>query len=94
MAGLDVPQKSLKERPGHIAFLICGLCVALNQLAYQSSKTFEQAEAIEFTVTLALLAFFLISTIVAGRICGCKLSQCSSYWIVVHNSRLCGRNFF
>jgi hypothetical protein len=50
---------------GYTAFLVCGLCVALNVLAYIPSQTFEQAETTEFTVTLALVVTFLISSITA-----------------------------
>ena len=49
---------------GYTAFLVCGLCVALNVLAYIPSQTFEQAETTEFTVTLALVVSFLISSII------------------------------
>jgi hypothetical protein len=50
---------------GYVAFVICGLCVAMNILAYLPSQTFEASEATEFTVTLALLGAFLISSVVA-----------------------------
>jgi uncharacterized membrane protein HdeD (DUF308 family) len=50
---------------GYVAFAVCGLCVALNVLAYLPSQTFEEAEATEFTATLAVLVVFLISSIVA-----------------------------
>jgi hypothetical protein len=38
--------------------------VALNILAYLPSQTFEEAEATEFTVTLALVVAFLIFSII------------------------------
>jgi 4-hydroxybenzoate polyprenyltransferase len=44
---------------------VCGLCVALNVLAYLPSQTFEAAEATEFTLTLALFLAFVGSSIVA-----------------------------
>jgi uncharacterized membrane protein HdeD (DUF308 family) len=50
---------------GYVAFAVCGLCAALNVAAYPPPQTFEEAEATEFTVTLALLVVFLISSIVA-----------------------------
>jgi hypothetical protein len=50
---------------GYTAFLVCGLCVALNVFAYIPSQTFEQAETTAFTVTLALVVTFLISSITA-----------------------------
>ena len=50
---------------GYAAFLVCGLCVVLNVLVYIPARTFEQAESTEFTVTLALLAAFLVSSITA-----------------------------
>ena len=49
---------------GYTAFLVCGLCVALNVLAYVPSQTFEQAETTEFTITLALAVTFLVSSII------------------------------
>lgn len=49
---------------GYTAFLLCGLCVALNVLAYVPSRTFEQAETTEFTITLALAVTFLVSSII------------------------------
>ena len=51
---------------GYAAFVVCGLCVALNLIFYLPAKTFEQAEVTEFTVTLALLAAFIISSIFAS----------------------------
>src|SRR5690242_7910258 len=54
------------KRRGYVAFLVCGLCVALNVLAYQPAKTFEEAEATEFTVTLFLLLIFVISGLIAA----------------------------
>jgi uncharacterized membrane protein HdeD (DUF308 family) len=53
------------EARGYAAFLVCGLCVALNLVSYLPAQTFEQAEATEFTTTLALFAAFVISSIVA-----------------------------
>jgi len=50
---------------GYAAFLVCGLCAALNLIAYLPTQTFEQAEATEFTTTLALIIVFLISSVVA-----------------------------
>ncbi len=50
---------------GYTAFIICGLCVALNALAYIPTKSFREAEATEFTVTITLLVVFIISSIVA-----------------------------
>jgi len=54
------------RRRGYVAVLVCGLCVALNVLAYLPAKTFEEAEAIEFTVTLFLLLIFVISGLTAA----------------------------
>jgi uncharacterized membrane protein HdeD (DUF308 family) len=53
------------EVRGYAAFLVCGLCVALNLISFLPSQTFEQAEATEFTTTLALFAAFVVSSIVA-----------------------------
>jgi hypothetical protein len=50
---------------GYVAFALCGLCAALNVAAYLPPQTIEEAEATEFTITLALLVVFLISSIVA-----------------------------
>jgi hypothetical protein len=50
---------------GYAAFVVCGLCVALNVVAYLPSQTVEEAEKTEFTVTLALLGAFVISSMVA-----------------------------
>ena len=52
-------QKSRKR--GYAAFLVCGICVALNILAYLPAQTFLEAEAIEFTTTLLLLVIFIIA---------------------------------
>ena len=41
--------------------MVCGICVALNILAYLPPQTFEEAEATEFTVTLLLLMIFVIA---------------------------------
>jgi hypothetical protein len=57
-----IPRSAIR---GYVAFAVCGLCVALNVLVYLPSQTFKVAEATEFTVTLALLVVFLISSIVA-----------------------------
>jgi len=53
------------KRRGYVSFLVCGLCVALNVLAYLPAKTFEEAEATEFTVTLFLLLIFVVSGLTA-----------------------------
>jgi hypothetical protein len=50
----------------YAAFLVCGLCVALNKLAYLPRQTFSEAEPTEFTVTLPLLVIFLVSSVVAA----------------------------
>jgi uncharacterized membrane protein HdeD (DUF308 family) len=52
-------QKNKKR--GYAAFLLCGLCAALNVLAYLPAKTFEEAEAVEFTTTTLLLLIFVIA---------------------------------
>jgi len=54
------------KKRGYVAFFVCGLCVALNLLAYLPAKTFEEAEATEFTVTLFLLLVFVVSGLVAA----------------------------
>jgi hypothetical protein len=51
---------------GYVAFLICGICVALNVLAYLPAQSFREAEATEFTVTLFLLLVFVIALLVAA----------------------------
>ncbi len=51
---------------GYVAFLICGICVALNVLAYVPAQSFREAEATEFTVTLFLLLVFVIAFFVAA----------------------------
>jgi hypothetical protein len=43
---------------GYAAFLVCGLCAALNVLAYLPTQTIEEAETTEFTVTIALFVVF------------------------------------
>ena len=48
------------RKKGYAAFLVCGLCAALNVLAYLPRQTFEEAEATEFTVTLLLVVVFLV----------------------------------
>lgn len=57
-------QKSKKR--GYVAFLICGVCVALNVLAYLPAQSFEQSEATEFTVTLLLLLVFVVSALIGA----------------------------
>jgi uncharacterized membrane protein YhaH (DUF805 family) len=59
-------QRSRKR--GYAAFLICGLCVALNILAYLPAQSFEQSEATEFTVTLFLLLVFSISALIGAAL--------------------------
>ena len=56
----QVPNQKNRKR-GYVAFLICGICVALNLLAYLPPQTFEQAEATEFTVTVFLLLVFVVA---------------------------------
>jgi drug/metabolite transporter (DMT)-like permease len=50
---------------GYAAFLVCGLCVALNLIFYLLAATFAEADLTELPVTLALLVVFAISSIVA-----------------------------
>jgi len=68
---LITPLAENKERQiirrGYVAFFLCGLCVALNELAYLPSQTFVETEATEFTVTFALLILFVASAI-AGTV--------------------------
>jgi hypothetical protein len=54
----QAPNQKNRKR-GYVAFLICGICVALNLLAYLPRQTFEEAEATEFTVTIFLLLVFV-----------------------------------
>jgi uncharacterized membrane protein YhaH (DUF805 family) len=61
----QVPNRKSRKR-GYVAFLICGICVALNLLAYLPPQTFEQAEATEFTVTLLLLLVFVLAGFIAA----------------------------
>ena len=51
---------------GYIAFLVCGLCVGFNLLAYLPAQTFAEAEATEFTVTLMLFLIFVAATFFCG----------------------------
>jgi uncharacterized membrane protein YhaH (DUF805 family) len=67
MASPQVTVQRSRKR-GYAAFLICGLCVALNVLAYLPAQSFEQSEATEFTVTLLLLAVFIISALTGAAL--------------------------
>jgi hypothetical protein len=53
------------KKRGYVAFLICGICVALNLLAYLPPQTFEEAESTEFTVTVFLLLVFVVAGLIA-----------------------------
>src|SRR5260370_9607357 len=64
MLSQQVPNQTSRTR-GYVAFLICGICVALNLLAYLPSQTFREAEATEFTVTLLLLLVFISAGLIA-----------------------------
>jgi hypothetical protein len=55
-----IPNQINRKR-GYVAFLICGICVALNILAYLPTQSFREAEAAEFTVTLFLLLVFVVA---------------------------------
>ena len=57
-------QKNAKR--GYVAFLICGICVALNLLAYLPAQSFIEAEATEFTITIFLLLVFVIAGFIAA----------------------------
>jgi hypothetical protein len=58
-----VNQQSRKR--GYVAFLVCGICVALNLLAYLPPQTFREAEATEFTATAFLLLVFVVTGLIA-----------------------------
>jgi len=61
----QAPNRKNRKR-GYAAFLICGICVALNLLAYLPRQTFEEAEATEFTVTIFLLVVFVVAGLFAS----------------------------
>jgi uncharacterized membrane protein YhaH (DUF805 family) len=54
------------RKRGYAAFLVCGVCVALNLLAYLPRKTFEEAEATEFIVTGFLVLVFIVAGLFAA----------------------------
>jgi len=57
-------QKNRKR--GYVAFLICGICVALNILAYLPAQSFIEAEVTEFTVTIFLFLVFVLAGLFAA----------------------------
>jgi hypothetical protein len=61
---LSPNQKNRKR--GYAAHLVCGVCAALNLLAYLPPKAFEGAEATEFTVTIFLLLIFIVAGLFAA----------------------------
>jgi hypothetical protein len=64
MASQEITARK-SEKMGYIAFLVCGLCVGFNLLAYLPAQTFVDAETTEFTATLMLLLIFVAAAFVA-----------------------------
>ena len=59
------PNQKNRKR-GYAAFLVCGICVALNLLTYLPRKAVVEAEATEFTVTVFLLLVFIVASLLAA----------------------------